>query len=268
MKKMLVLTSILLVAVAILAACGGQATEAPEAPETPAELEAPAATEALPEPAGGSVSNGGKLYTKWWAALGLDEPTEDQPLWATQSTNERTGADTWRCKECHGWDYIGADGLYNTDSSHYTGFPGVFEAQDMSTEEIIAWLDGTNNTDHDFSVIGEEAMIDLATFLQEGLLDMREYIDYETGRAIEADQAHGEELYGSVCSTCHGEDGRALPDLIVGEILNNEPWQELAHLVRTGVPGAPMPASHDSGWSLQDVMDVLTYESTLPTEAP
>jgi len=38
------------------------------------------------------------------------------PLWATQSSNTRSGKDTWRCKECHGWDYMGVDGAYGSGS--------------------------------------------------------------------------------------------------------------------------------------------------------
>ncbi|MDP2727915.1 MAG: hypothetical protein Q8P59_10275, partial [Dehalococcoidia bacterium] len=53
-----------------------------------------------------SVAKGGRLYDEWWEeAPGATEPKGDQPLWATQTTNTRKGTDTWRCKECHGWDY-------------------------------------------------------------------------------------------------------------------------------------------------------------------
>ncbi|MGE5123820.1 MAG: hypothetical protein ACM3H7_04830, partial [Acidobacteriaceae bacterium] len=72
-----------------------------------------------------SASRGGRLYDNWWVEAGVDEPTSDQPLWASQTTNTRSGSDTWRCKECHGWDYKGADGAYGS-GSHMTGFPGVF----------------------------------------------------------------------------------------------------------------------------------------------
>ena len=41
------------------------------------------------------VTEGGRLYDKWWAALGLDKPATDQPLWKTQTTNTRTGR--WLC---------------------------------------------------------------------------------------------------------------------------------------------------------------------------
>ncbi len=51
-----------------------------------------------------SVSRGGRLYDKWWAETGADAQIVGQALWAMQSSNIRSGDDTWRCKECHGWD--------------------------------------------------------------------------------------------------------------------------------------------------------------------
>ena len=42
-------------------------------------------------------------------------PSGDHPMWARRpdaEANSRSGADTWRCKECHGWDYKGKDGAY------------------------------------------------------------------------------------------------------------------------------------------------------------
>jgi thiosulfate dehydrogenase len=59
------------------------------------------------------------LYDSWWTVTGTDRPTTDQPLWQTQTTNTRTGADTWRCKECHGWDYQGKDGAYLAQLAFY-----------------------------------------------------------------------------------------------------------------------------------------------------
>jgi thiosulfate dehydrogenase len=75
-------------------------------------------------PTAPSASLGGLLYDNWWAVTGADEPATDQPLWKTQTTNTRTGADTWRCKECHGWDYKGVEGAYGS-GSHKTGFKGI-----------------------------------------------------------------------------------------------------------------------------------------------
>ena len=101
----------------------------------------------------------------------------DQPLWKTQTTNTRTGADTWRCKECHGWDYKGVDGAYGS-GSHQTGFPGIWDAASMSSEDLTAWLTGTKNPDHDFSPSLDEAYINaLVTFVQKETLDSAAYIN-------------------------------------------------------------------------------------------
>src|SRR3989304_6104209 len=62
----------------------------------------------------GDPIRGGLLYDQWWDVLEVDAPAEDQPLWGTQTTNTRSGADSWRCKECHGWDYKGVDGAYGS----------------------------------------------------------------------------------------------------------------------------------------------------------
>lgn len=114
----LTLLALATAAALIAAACGQAPTPAPTAaPPTSAPATKPPATTAppttaptaAPELVGDSI-RGGKLYDKWWTVLGVDAPTEDQPLWKTQTTNTRTGADTWRCKECHGWDYKGVEG--------------------------------------------------------------------------------------------------------------------------------------------------------------
>ncbi|HSR46689.1 MAG TPA: c-type cytochrome [Anaerolineales bacterium] len=219
---------------------------------------------------GGSVSEGGKLYDKWWTTVGLDTPDGDNPLWARQSTNERSGGDTWRCKECHGWDYAGADGAYGS-GSHFTGFPGVFGAQDKSAEELLQMLSGEVDADHDYSAMGPEALTDLITFLKEALVDLAPVIDASAKAPVAFDAGHGQELYSSACTACHGEDGRTLnfgddaePEYL-GTIAVDNPW-EFVHKVRFGQPGEGMPASEDTGWTLQDVLDVLGYAQTLPTE--
>jgi thiosulfate dehydrogenase len=226
----------------------------------------------LDPPPPGSVSRGGRLYDKWWSVLELDAPTEDHPIWASQTTNERSGADTWRCKECHGWDYLGSEGAYGS-GSHFTGFPGVYGAQDRTVEELVSFLSGEVDANHDFSTMDETAKIDVASFLGDGLLDLRMYIDPETKTATEADAARGEALYTETCAVCHGPDGLTLnfgdeddPEFVSTIAIDN-PW-EFVHKVRFGQPGSSMPSAIDSEWSLQDVLDVLAFSQTLPNEAP
>ncbi len=260
---------LVLLGVALIAVACGQAT-ATEAPPT----------EPLPPPPThvptevvltGSVSEGGKLYDKWWTVAEVEEPPGDQPLWSTQSTNTRSGADTWRCKECHGWDYNGADGAYGS-GSHFTGFDGVLtSAPSMSHGELLSILDGSANPDHDFSAMGDSELGSLVIFLTEGLIDVGPFIDPDSKSAIGADTANGQVLFDGTCAACHGPDGRTInfhdpedPEY-VGTIAVDNPW-EFIHKVRVGQPGTPMPSAIDSGWSMQDVVDVLSYAQTLPTE--
>ncbi len=259
----------------ILAACGGDegavTTAATDTPATTQATQAPATTATTEVMVEGDLVTGGLLYDKWWVVVGADEPGVDNPMWARQTTNERSGNDTWRCKECHGWDYKGVDGAYGS-GSHMTGFPGVFGAQSKPIGDLIAQISGQVDPDHDFSAMGEEAAADLATFIKEGLEDYSPLIDADK-QAVGGDAAHGEELYVT-CSACHGADGTNLnfgsdddPEY-VGTIATDNPW-EFLHKVRVGQPGSspPMPSAITSGWSLADVLDVLAYAQTLPTTA-
>lgn len=223
----------------------------------------------IPEPVVSNVAVGGRLYDKWWAvAEGASEPTEDQALWDTQSTNTRSGSTTWRCKECHGWDYEGVEGAYSS-GSHKTGFIGVLDASSMSVAEIVAILSGGENADHDFSTaLGDDDLAALADFIAEGgVVDVSGYINSDktiTG----ADTDNGQALYDASCAVCHGSDGLSLDfggGDGVGTLANGNP-QETLHKIRFGHPGSSMPSGVGNGWSLQESIDVLAYSQTLPTE--
>jgi len=217
-------------------------------------------------PASSPMTEGGLLYDKWWAALGQDAPEGDQPLWATQSTNTRSGADTWRCKECHGWDYKGVDGAYGS-GSHMTGFPGILEAGSMSAEELASWFDGSANPDHDFSsYFGEEQVAMLVAFIQRGMVDMTPFINAD--KTVNGDAANGQVLFQAACARCHGDDGTEIkfgdesdPEFI-GTIANDNPW-EFFHKAAFGQPAEHMPSGINFDWSEQDIADLLAYAQTL-----
>ena len=228
------------------------------------------ACSSTPEPADpASVARGGAMYDKWWkVATGASEPTADQPLWATQSSNTRSGSTTWRCKECHGWDYMGEDGAY-ASGSHNTGFPGVYDAGGSnSAAELVAILKGGSKLGHDFStVMSDSALEDLANFLTVGLIEERALINYATKKVIAGfrDQANGKSLYGSTCAACHGGDGLTIDfgdGNGVGYLANDNPWETL-HKIRFGHPGSAMPATYLLGWSVDDQVDVLGYAQSL-----
>ncbi len=220
------------------------------------------------------IARGGRLYDKWWAEdTGAAAPAGNHALWSLQTTNARTGTDTFRCKECHGWDYKGKGGAYGK-GSHLTGFAGVERAgMALSKAEILDILKGATDYRHDFSkAMSAKALSDLAAFLSEGLVNETLYIDYATKKAIGGDATRGKARYGTACAACHGADGKQLnfgsataPEY-VGTLAADNPW-EVMHKLRSGQPGTPaMPSAIASGWSMQDVMDVLAYSQTLPTK--
>ncbi|MFQ5460388.1 MAG: c-type cytochrome [Anaerolineae bacterium] len=267
-----------------VAACSGGETPAAEGPagavETmpPAsapEVEAPPTTgsEAGEELAGDAI-RGGQLYDKWWTVLGQDPPEGEHPLWSSQSTNTRTGADTWRCKECHGWDYKGADGAYGS-GSHATGFAGVMAAHDQGTAFVLGALKGDTNPDHDFStVMDEQALTDLAVAIAEATVDDDQFVGSDKAATAGGDLAVGEDLYGTECADCHGPEGLGfnfgnVTELeYVGGLAAGNPW-EFIHKMRFGQPGEDeMPSAIDNGWTDQEMLSVLTYAQSLPNSSP
>lgn len=210
----------------------------------------------------GVLVRGGSLYDKWWSVNSGTEPTTDHPLWATRpdtSSNTRTGSDTWRCKECHGWDYMGVDGAYGS-GSHRTGFDGIYESRSKSESELTAFL---NTGDHDFSAnLSAQDIADAVAFITGGLIDMTLYIDLDTKEA-NGDETNGATLYSGtgLCVTCHGEDGKTIDfhdGEGVGGVARDNPWETL-HKIRFGHPGTTMPSAVENGLSIDDQVDILTF---------
>ena len=133
MKKLILLGQSILVASWLVLSCGS----------TEKALVAPASSPASNVE---SVARGGLLYDMWWTVVpGASEPKSDHPLWSLQTTNKRSGSVSWRCKECHGWDYRGKEGAYGS-GSRYTGFMGVWDAaQNKSAEQLATILRGSSS---------------------------------------------------------------------------------------------------------------------------
>ena len=212
-----------------------------------------------------SLVRGGLLYDKWWKTLGAKAPEGDQALWATQVSNTRSGTTTWRCKECHAWDYKGLDGAYGI-GSHFTGFTGLLGA----TEKPDAALKSALTTaPHDFSAVGDEGIDDLVLFLKKGVIDVSPFIDENSKAIINGDATRGEVLFKSTCVACHGTEGVQMNfgdeqvPTHVGGLSRGNPW-EFFHKVRFGQPGTKMPAGLILGWSLEDIRDLTAYCQTLP----
>lgn len=234
------------------------------------ELEAPTAAPV----AKGDPFLGARLFDNWPVATGIT-PEGEHGLWALQTTNTRSGVATWRCKECHGWDYKGEGGSYGPGSDHFTGFLGLLKASRLLTQEqIVEVLHGGLDARHDFTRwLTDDQMLALAAFIKTEIINDVEYIDYETkGPRIDWDPERGERLYGRTCTACHGSDGKKVNLVMedgpsfIGTVAQDDPWRFI-HKVRFGQPGTPgMPATEERGWTIEDVIAVLGYAQSLPRE--
>ncbi|HCQ65229.1 MAG TPA: hypothetical protein DIU07_08750 [Rhodobacteraceae bacterium] len=209
------------------------------------------------------LSSGGRIYDNWWNALDRDPPETTHPSYPEAS--KKSGATTWRCKECHGWDYRGADGIYSS-GSHYTGIPGIYGAIGGNETAIATLLRGP---DHGYTedMINDEELARLAAFVSRGQVDISRYVNLETREIIWGDLNRGRAIFQSTCAACHGFDGRAYdwgegdehayvgteaaaaPDEVIGKILNGHPGVAMINLRAFGPD-----AAHD----------VLSYVATLP----
>lgn len=211
---------------------------------------------------------GGALYDRWWKMNGSPQPVGDHPLYP--GIGQQTGNVTYRCKECHGWDYKGVDGAYSS-GIHFTGIRGVFGST-LGPRQVFDLLKADPTTvpnGHNMDVNGmsEGDLWDVVKFTSVGVVDTYDYIT--PGGVFIGDFYNGNYLYNTVCSSCHGEDGMFLnfgtgqAPRYIGTFANGSPW-EFLHKVRFGHPGSSMPATDLLLWSAQDAADISVYSASLP----
>jgi len=207
------------------------------------------------------IDKGGLLYDNWFKQLGMKAPNKTHP--AYPSAGKKKGATTWRCKECHGWDYKGRDGLY-AKGSHYTGIIGLRNLAHAAPERIVAAL--KSKTHHLKGTMPVSAMRELAEFVSKGQIETALYIDPET-KTARGDPKRGERIFLLTCARCHGTDGKLMnfktpsnPEY-VGTVARENPW-EVLHKIRFGQPGMPMISL--LAFDPQAHADVLAFAQTLP----
>lgn len=209
------------------------------------------------------IAEGGKLYDNWAKVLYFD--TTDlgtHPLYP--AAGKQQGATTWRCKECHGWDYRGRDGSY-AKGSHFTGIKGLREVAGQPVERIAAVVRGQA---HGYTprMLPDGAIAALALFVSRGQVDVEQHIERATRKA-KGDAARGARFFQTICAVCHGFDGKAInfgspesPEY-VGTVAVDNPWETL-HKIRNGQPGVPMVSL--GALDDRDLDDILAYSQTLP----
>ncbi len=208
-----------------------------------------------------AIARGGKLYDKWYKVIKADKPKDTHAAWPASNTKKK-GDTTWRCKSCHGWDFMGADGAY-AKGSYKTGIKGIRAYDGADQAKIVAVLkDDTHKlagkmADQDFS--------DLALFVSKGQVDMDKFIDRASKTMIGGNAEKGAAYYNTMCAQCHAVDGSEPEDMgkTLGKLVTGNPW-EIINKILNGQPAEKMPALR--ALDRQVTIDIMTHMATLPKE--
>ncbi|MEW6163558.1 MAG: c-type cytochrome [Pseudomonadota bacterium] len=207
-----------------------------------------------------SIARGGRLYDDWQAETGAARQALPHPAYPVTAGYANDAPLTWRCKECHGWDYAGAAGHY-ASGRHATGIKGIRGMAGAAPERIEAILrDATHRYD---AVLLKRDLMDLANFVAQGQVDMDAAIDRKSQRA-RGDAGRARATYRTICAACHGLDGRRVITAVpLGRVARTNPWESL-HKIANGHPDEKMPALRELDWQL--LVDILAHLQELPEE--
>lgn len=193
-----------------------------------------------------SVVRGGRLYDDWSREAKERPPGTPHPAFTVKSS--ASAANTWRCKECHGFDYKGSAGMV-----------GIRGRQGGDVAAIVAVL--KNGTHRYEGLLQDSDFIDLANFVSKGQIDMQASI--ESARQPKAPAASYENYYVTICANCHGPDGARLREIpLLGDTARQRPF-EVLHVVLNGHPGGEMPALRALG--VDTAARMLNFLQTLPS---
>lgn len=205
------------------------------------------------------IARGGQLYDFWLEMTDGEAPKDTHAAYPKES--KKKGKTTWRCKECHGWDYKGKDGHYGT-GGNYTGVKGIRALDGGDPAKAAAIIrDATHRISE--GMLKQADVEALALFVTKGQVDMDKYIDPKTKMA-NGNAAKGAGYFNTICARCHGFEGKLPKELpeSLGKLANRVPW-EVMHKMRNGDAGAAeMPGLR--ALPVDVVVDVLTYVQTLP----
>ena len=216
-----------------------------------------------------SMVRGGRLYDDWRKEIGgfpffnsrPDYPPNSRhPAYPIDKAFAKDPRTNWRCKECHGWDYLGSAGAYGT-SRHFTGIKGIRGMAGADPATVIAILKDEN---HGYGeVLAFQELRDLSNFVTKGQADMDAYID-RTSKLAKGYKTKRIAHFTTICATCHGRDGTMmLTARPLGWTARHNPW-EVLHKMINGHPDEAMPALRVVG--MDTLAGILAYVQTLHAE--
>ena len=206
-----------------------------------------------------SIMRGGLLYDKWYKVIGERAPGEKHPLYPPESKYASKPGATWRCKECHGWDYKGKNGAY-AKGKHFTGITGIDGLAGGDPAKVVALL---KDDEHGYGdKLSATDLQDVANFVTKGQIDVDKVIDASTKMPKGGNKAKGAAYYNTICAKCHGREGTEPDDMkkSLAKQMGN-PW-EVMHKIMNGQPDEQMPALR--ALDRQVVVDVMAHITTLP----
>ncbi|HIJ83719.1 MAG TPA: hypothetical protein HPQ00_05885 [Magnetococcales bacterium] len=212
--------------------------------------------------------HGGKLYDNW---LSFVPEQRRQLLKKVRLTHpsypadaKKKGLTTWRCKECHGWDYRGREIVVHEGNAK-VAIKGIQRLAGADPREVITIIRNQTHR-YDQTMITDRDAEALAFFVVNGQRDLRAVIDPVTGKT-KGDDGKGAPFFQTICAVCHGLDGRKI-DMDPKEgveypahIAREDPY-EFLHKIHFGQPGQIMVSM--SALTFQQQIDILAYVQTLP----
>ncbi len=213
------------------------------------------ATVAQAQETDSAIARGGRLYDKYFGENKAAKPTADHPSYIKDG---KYGKDSsWRCKECHGWDYKGKDGAY-AKGGHFTGIKGINGAAGKDPAMIAALLRDKTHGYTEAQLSAKDAS-DLALFVSRGQGNLAKYLD--ASNKSTGNGAKGEAYYNTLCAGCHGLDGKKVKDgPALGSVADN--GAEMMHKLLNGQPGEAMPALR--ALDHQVAADIAVHLTKLP----
>ncbi len=224
--------------------------------------------------------SGGILYDKFWATEAAYDVSD-----AAKISHLNRYADFYRCKQCHAWDLMGNTGSYinRGAKTNRPNVAGSLIASKSKTPQqlfdaiktgsatrrkisdsigVTTYNPTTNATVGDqmpnYGTLLTDAQIwDLVKFIKEGAFDVTQLYDatytgtYPTGKATfsnigrDGNATTGKTFYETNCVTCHGVDGKSIPNLdgtagmTAGKFVRTKP-NEAQHKVKFGQLGTAM----------------------------
>ncbi len=204
-----------------------------------------------------AIARGGRLYDKWFSENKSEKPSSDHASYPNKGGKYGKDA-SWRCKECHGWDYRGNEGAYGK-GGHATGIKGIRAAAGKDPKTIAATLRDTTHGYTEAQLSAKDAE-DLALFVSKGQIDVTVYVDPASGKP-KGDGNKGEAYFNTLCAGCHGVDGKKVANApALGSVADNA--YEMMHKLLNGQPAEAMPALR--ALDHQIAADLAVHLQTLP----